>query len=163
MTFPTITSVGLFSKEFFEFASTSAFPTTGVQGRLYVATNTNNIYRWDGNQYVLAGGSTETEDAGFTANYVGQLVNGTYTVVLKAPYAGRITETTTACSSGTGTFTFYINSVALNGTPNAVSSTEQSQVHTASNAFAVGDTITFILSDASTLINPSISVIYIKG
>ena len=163
MSFPTITSVGLFSKEYYEFPTKASFPTNGVAGRLYIATDTNNIYRWNGYEYTVAGGSTATSSAGFTANFVGQLVNGTYTVVLKSPYAGTITETTTKCSSGTGTFTVNVNTVALGGTPNDVSSIEQSQSHSSANTFAVGDDITVTLSDAATLINPTLSVTYTKG
>jgi hypothetical protein len=163
MSFPTITSTGLFSKEYYEFPAVASFPTAGVSGRLYVATNTNNIYRWNGYEYVLAGGSTATDTAGFTANFVGALVNGTYTVVLKSPYGGTITETTTKCSSGTGTFTVNVNTVPLGGTANAVSSAEQSQAHSSVNSFAVGDDITVTLTDAATLINPTLSVTYTKG
>jgi hypothetical protein len=35
-----------------EFATLSAFPTTGVSSRLYVALDTNRTYRWSGTQYV---------------------------------------------------------------------------------------------------------------
>jgi hypothetical protein len=163
MTFPTISSQGLFSKEFFEFPTIASFPTTGVEGRLNVATNTNNIYRWNGSDYVLAGGSTDTGLAGFTANFVGVLANGTYTVVLKSPYAGTINDVTTKCSSGTGTFTVNVDGVPLGGTANAVSSTEATQTHTSANSFAVGADITVTLTDAATLVNPTLAVTYTKG
>lgn len=162
-TFPSIPSLGTFSKEYYEFPTTSAFPITGVAGRLYVATDSNNIYRWDGSRYVLAGGSTATSTAGFTANFVGQLVNGTYQVVLNSPYAGTITSVTTKCSSGTGTFTVRINGTALGGTANEVSSTEQSQSHSSANTFAEGDDITVTLTDAASLLNPTLAVTYTKG
>lgn len=35
-----------------EYASTSAFPATGENGKIYVATDTNRTYRWGGSAYV---------------------------------------------------------------------------------------------------------------
>ena len=35
-----------------EYASKSAFPGTGEEGKIYVATDTNLTYRWSGSQYV---------------------------------------------------------------------------------------------------------------
>ena len=49
----------------------------------------------------------------------------TITLVLKAPHAGRIVDTTTQSASGTCSATFKINSTALGGTSNSVSSSEQ--------------------------------------
>jgi len=49
----------------------------------------------------------------------------TITLVLKAPHAGRIVDTTTQSASGTCSATFKINSTALGGSSNSVSSSEQ--------------------------------------
>ena len=35
-----------------EYASLSAFPTTGESGKIYVALDTNKTYRWSGSAYV---------------------------------------------------------------------------------------------------------------
>jgi len=42
--------------EVLEYASPSAFPATGTAARIYVATDTNRLYRWDGTAYVEVGG-----------------------------------------------------------------------------------------------------------
>lgn len=34
-----------------EYSSTSAFPATGENGKIYVATDTNKTYRWSGSEY----------------------------------------------------------------------------------------------------------------
>lgn len=40
-----------------EFASVSVFPDPGESGKIYVALDTNNTYRWSGSAYVQVGGS----------------------------------------------------------------------------------------------------------
>jgi hypothetical protein len=41
-----------------EFANLAAFPVTGETGKIYIALDTNNTYRWSGSTYVaLSGGS----------------------------------------------------------------------------------------------------------
>ena len=73
-------------------------------------------------------------------------LNQDYTLVLKAPYAGTITETTTKSASGTCTMTFKVNTTALGGTANSVSTSEQSQAHASANTFAADDDIVVTVS-----------------
>lgn len=91
---------------------------------------------------------------GAHASVIGTLADGTYTLVLKSPIAVTITETTTICASGTATATFKINTTALGGTANAVSSSEQSQSHSSANSVSAGDDIVVTISSASSLTNP---------
>lgn len=35
-----------------EYASVSAFPATGEQGKIYIALDTNKSYRWSGSEYI---------------------------------------------------------------------------------------------------------------
>jgi hypothetical protein len=44
-----------------EFANLAAFPVTGVSGKIYIALNTNLIYRWTGSTYVLIGDGTSVD------------------------------------------------------------------------------------------------------
>lgn len=81
-----------------------------------------------------------------------------YTIWLKAPIGGTITETTTKSDSGTCTATFKIEGAALSGTANSVSSTEESQAH--SSAFAEGETIALTVSSNSTCVNMSFTIKY---
>lgn len=86
--------------------------------------------------------------------------NKDYMIVIKAPYSGTITETTTRSTSGTCTATFKINTTALGGTANSVSSVEQSQLHASSNVFAAGDDIVITISSNSACLNMSFTIAY---
>jgi hypothetical protein len=72
--------------------------------------------------------------------------NKDYRVALNLPIACTILETTTRSASGTCTATFKINTTALGGTANSVSSTEQAQTHSSANAVAAGDDIVITIS-----------------
>ena len=43
-------------KDVLEFANLAAFPVTGETGKIYLALDTNNTYRWSGSAYVQIGG-----------------------------------------------------------------------------------------------------------
>ena len=75
--------------------------------------------------------------------------DGDYKLVVKLPYAATITETTTISTAGTCTATFKINTTALGGTANSVSTTEQSQTHSSSNVASAGDDIVLTISSNS--------------
>jgi hypothetical protein len=89
-------------------------------------------------------------------------VDSSYKLILKAPYAGTITETTTESISGTCTATFKINTTALGGTANSVSSTEESQTHALDNAFAIGDDIVLTVSTNATCVDMSFTIKFTK-
>lgn len=91
-------------------------------------------------------GKTQTDGL---AGYISTAENQDYTIGLQMPFAGSITSTTTQCISGTCTATFKINSTALGGTANSVSSTEQEQSHASSNSFSAGDNLVVTLSSNS--------------
>jgi hypothetical protein len=46
-----------------EFESESAFPATGETGKIYVAADSNDQYRWSGTQYILLSASPGSTDA----------------------------------------------------------------------------------------------------
>lgn len=50
-----------------EFANLAAFPVTGEGGKIYLAANTNLIYRWTGSTYVLIGDGTSVDVVGVGA------------------------------------------------------------------------------------------------
>jgi hypothetical protein len=89
-------------------------------------------------------------------------VDSSYKLILKAPYAGTITEITTQSVSGTCTATFKINTTALGGTANSVSSTEQSQAHASANAFVAGDDIVLTVSANATCVDMSFTIKFTK-
>lgn len=75
--------------------------------------------------------------------------NKTYAVIGKAAFAFTITEVTTRSTAGTCTVTITINGVALGGSANSVSTSEQSQTHSSANAVAAGDTVAIVVSSNS--------------
>ncbi len=80
------------------------------------------------------------------SGFIKEVADGDIKVAIQMPFAGTITQTTTQCVSGSCTATFKINSTALGGTPNSVSSTEQDQAHSTDNVFAAGDNIVLTIS-----------------
>lgn len=53
--------------EILEYNELSSFPTTGETGKIYVATDTNLIYRWSGTQYVEISASLTLGETSSTA------------------------------------------------------------------------------------------------
>ena len=94
----------------------------------------------------------------FISGLIAVPTNSDYRIVVKLPYALTITSTTTICVSGTCTATFKINTTALGGTANSVSSSEQEQAHSSSNAASVGDDLVITLSANSSCQNLSFTI-----
>lgn len=88
----------------------------------------------------------------------GSLANQDYTIAINLPFAGTITETNTKCESGTATATFKVNTTALGGTVNSVSSTLDTQAHASSNTFSAGDTLVVTISANSSCVGFTYSV-----
>jgi hypothetical protein len=88
--------------------------------------------------------------------------NQSYKLVVKCPFAGTITETATICASGTATATFKVNTTALGGTANAISSSEQAQAHSGTNTFAVDDDIVVTISSNSSCVDASFTIKYTR-
>lgn len=84
--------------------------------------------------------------------------NKDYRLVVKIPFGCTITETVTRSASGTCTATFKINTTALGGTANSVSSTEQSQAHSSANVVAAGDDIVMTISSNSACVDLSFTI-----
>lgn len=51
-----------------EYASQAGFPAAGETDKIYVATDTGNIYRWSGSQYIQINSSVSTADHAVTAD-----------------------------------------------------------------------------------------------
>lgn len=81
-----------------------------------------------------------------------------YRIIVKAPIGGTITETVTRAASGTCTATFKVNTTALGGTANSVSSSEQAQAHASSNTFAADDDIVITISSVSSCADMSFTI-----
>jgi hypothetical protein len=83
-----------------------------------------------------------------------------YTIGLDMKHGGTITQATTKSASGTCTATWKINSTALGGTANSVSSSETSQSHASNNVFAAGDDIVLTVSSNSSCADMSFTLKY---
>lgn len=94
----------------------------------------------------------------FISGIIPSVTDRDYKIVVKLPYGMTITETTTICASGTATFTFKINTTALGGTANSVSSGEQSQAHSTNNVAAAGDDLVITASASSACLFASFNI-----
>jgi hypothetical protein len=99
--------------------------------------------------------SSQTE---FISGVIPAVANQDYKLVVKIPYACTINTTTTICTSGTATATFKINTTALGGTANSVSSSEQTQTHSSANAVAADDDIVVTISSNSSCLFLSFTI-----
>jgi hypothetical protein len=88
--------------------------------------------------------------------------NKDYRLVVKIPHAGTITETVTRSASGTCTATFKVNTTALGGTANSVSSSEQAQSHSGTNTFVADDDIVLTVSSNSSCADMSFTIKYTR-
>jgi hypothetical protein len=88
--------------------------------------------------------------------------NKDYRMVVNIPFNGIITDTTTRSVSGTCTATFKINTTALGGSTNPVSSTEVTRAHASNNIFIVGDDIVITISANASCIDMSWTISYIR-
>lgn len=109
-----------------------------------------------------SGGASTTQTGEQIAGFIASPSNKDYKIVVKAAHGGTITETTTISASGTCTATFKINTTALGGTANSVSSSEQSQSHASSNVFSAGDDIVITVSSNATCADMSFSIKYTR-
>lgn len=104
---------------------------------------------------------SKTQTFAFTINVEGP-TNKTYTLIYQCPFAGTITTTKTISASGTATATFKVNTTALGGAANSVSSAGDSVTQSTSNTFAAGDKIVVTISANSSCVDFSGVVIYTR-
>ncbi len=103
-----------------------------------------------------------TQTAEAIGGFIASPSNKDYRIVVKIPHGGTITETTTISVSGTCTATFKVNSTALGGTANSVSSSEQSQAHSGTNTFVAGDDIALTVSANATCVDMNFTIKYTR-
>lgn len=94
----------------------------------------------------------------FISGVIPSLANQDYRLVVNIPYGCTINETTTICTSGTATATFKINTTALGGTANSVSTSEQTQTHSSANTVVAGDDIVLTISSNSSALFLSFTI-----
>lgn len=99
----------------------------------------------------------------FVAGVIERPSNGDYRLLVNVPYGFTISSITTRSESGTCTATFKINTTALGGTANSVSSTEQTQTHSSANALVSGDDLVVTISSNSSCVKMSFLVKFARG
>lgn len=110
----------------------------------------------------LADKAAKSQTAEQISGFLSSPANKDYRIALNMAHGGTITETTTRSASGTCTATFKVNTTALGGTANSVSSSEQSQSHSSSNTFVAGDDIVLTVSSNSSCADMSFSIKYTR-
>lgn len=145
-----------------------AFPT-GERGTAGAAgSGTPAIVGGDALKWVrVNAGESAYENAAisltdFFAIKVEEVANGDYEIAWKPNFSGTINSVDSKCDSGTCTATTKVNSTALGGTANSVSSTPQNQAHSSSNTFTSSDTIKTTISANSACLNMVLKVNYTR-
>jgi hypothetical protein len=108
---------------------------------------------------LAAADSTQTFDWNV---FIETPANQDYDIVVNCSHAGTITEITTDCLSGSCTLTGKVNTTALGGSANSVSTSEQSQAHASTNTFAAGDNIRLTVSSNSSCADMSVKIKYTR-
>lgn len=113
-------------------------------------------------QTQFSGKASTSQTFDWNPFFNGTVADGDYRIIINCSFGGSITEITTRSVSGTGTLTGKINTTALGGTANSVSSSEQSQSHSSANTFVAGDDIVLTVSSASSLTDMSVKIKYTR-
>lgn len=116
-------------------------------------------------EYGTSIGDLEADKAGLAqvdcwCDYIVEVEDGDIVVIQKANFAGTITAVVTDCVSGTCTVTTKIEGVSI-GTANSVSTTESEVTH--SDAFAVGNTISYTISANSSCLGARVQINYSRN
>jgi len=83
---------------------------------------------------------------------------GDYRMVVRAGVARKITRVTTRATAGTCTLTVKLDTTALGGTANSVTTSEQSQSHSSNNDLAADQDIVFTFSSVSSVAGVSVTL-----
>lgn len=97
-----------------------------------------------------------THEEVFTSD-VETVADQDYVLWYDAPFPGTITMIRTESASGTCTLTGKVNTTALGGTANSVSSTAQEQAHSTANTFVKGDKVLYTVSSNASCLNMAVA------
>ena len=114
----------------------------GADGYLLIADSTQPTgLRW---------GVSTGENPDFISGHIEAPIDlKEYFLTNHLPIGGIVESITTQCDSGTCQLDGYIDGYVLGGSPNLVSTSEETQVHTTSNEFVIGQTLSIILSQVA--------------
>ncbi len=137
-----------------------ACPIAAIQPTAFALTLLDDANAPAGRVTLAAAAVSQTTE--MIAGFIASPADKSYKIAVKMAHAGTITEATTISVSGTCTATFKVNSTALGGTVNSVSSAEQSQAHASTNTFVAGDDIVLTVSSNATCADMSFSLKYTR-
>lgn len=92
--------------------------------------------------------------------FVAKPANGDTKLLRPFPNGATITEVRTQSTSGTCTLTVKINSTALGGTANSVSTSEQGQAHSSANVLDADDNLVLTVSSNSSCAGMTVTISY---
>lgn len=145
----------------------NTFPAKASAGNLVAKTITDFGLSLVDDANAAAGRATlsaaTTTQAFAITGKVGTVADGDYDLVIKIPFGGTITEAVTKCTTGTCTATFKVNTTALGGTANSVSTSENAQTHSSSNTFVADDDIRVTISSNSACANIAFTLKYTRS
>lgn len=104
----------------------------------------------------LVGPSAGATSIGFTWSFIGTSTARDYPIILKAPYAFRITETVSKCASGTASATVKIDGTGLGGSAHSVSSSEETIARTSANVVSKDQDL--IVTFGAGAVDPQITI-----
>lgn len=136
--------------------------STTAKGIIEQATDAEAIARSDTARALSPSNLAAVTTASAISGMIERVTDKSYKLVVKCPFAGTINETVTICASGTCTATFKINTTALGGTVNSVSSSEQTQTQASANTFVAGDDIVVTISSNSACLDMSFTIKYTR-
>jgi hypothetical protein len=126
----------------------------GADGYLLIADSTQATgLRW---------GAATGENPDFISAHIETPDNKEYFLITYAPFAGIIESITTQSGTGNCRLDGYIDGIVLGGAPNLVSSTEETQIHSTSNTFAIGQTVSVILSQVVSCTDVRFTIKFIR-
>lgn len=129
-------------------------PREGMQ--LWVRDE-DKFYVWDGAAWM------PPSIVEYISGFIGTVADKDYTLVVDLPYGATITEATTQSASGTCTATFKINTTALGGTANSVSTSKQAQAHGSANVAAAGDALVMTVSSNASCLDLAYRLTYMRA
>lgn len=134
-----------------EFAALANFPGTGETGKIYVALDSNKIYRWSGSVYVEispAAGNADTATKLATARSISATGDASWTVSFDG--SGNATAAMALANSGVGAGTYRSVTVDVKGRVTAGTNPTTLAGYGITDAAALGHTHTLAqVSDAS--------------
>lgn len=138
---------------------------TGAAGKTLTYNNSITLAGTDAQTYTFPSASTAIPGASQTfgiAFGIDTVANQDYVIVLRMPFAGTFTETSSKSVSGTATATFKINGTPMGGTANAVSSAQVNQAQASANAFVANDLVIVTMSANSSCLGASFALKYTR-